>query len=139
MPTLSGRFESRRGETSLGITSFKCPNCKKAIPVSLVTSGQSNADDAETILVHPVIQHVGRLTVLPDANTPEQHFPLVEGEYIIGRKSSASGANIKIETADRSMSREHIRIEVKKMNMEAINITFQIIIARIIRYIIAII
>ena len=98
------------GKLPLGITSFKCPNCKKAIPVSLVTSGQSNADDAETILVHPVIQHVGRLTVLPDANTPEQHFPLVEGEYIIGRKSSASGANIKIETADRSMSREHIRM-----------------------------
>lgn len=102
------------GKLPLGITSFKCPNCKKAIPVSLVTSGQSNTDDAETILVHPVIQHVGRLTVLSDANTPEQHFPLVEGEYIIGRKSSASGANIKIETADRSMSREHIRIEVKK-------------------------
>ena len=41
-------------------------------------------------------------------------FPLQEGVYIIGRKSKASTATIGIVTADKSMSREHIRIEVKK-------------------------
>ena len=102
------------GKLPLGITSFKCPNCKKAIPVSLVTGEKNSSEDSETVLVQPVVQHSGKLTVLSDANTPEQHFPLFEGTYIVGRKSSASNANIKIETADRSMSREHIRIEVKK-------------------------
>ena len=49
-----------------------------------------------------------------NADTPEQTFPLQEGVYIIGRKSKASTATIGIVTADKSMSREHIRIEVKK-------------------------
>ena len=47
----------------------------------------------------------------------EGKIPLVylqEGVYIIGRKSKASTATIGIVTADKSMSREHIRIEVKK-------------------------
>ncbi len=102
------------GKLPLGITSFKCPNCKKAIPVSLVTGEKNGSEDSETVLIQPVVQHCGNLTVISDANTPEQHFALLEGVYIIGRKSSASNANIKIETTDRSMSREHIRIEVKK-------------------------
>lgn len=101
------------GKIPLGLASFKCPNCKKSIPVSLI-SAQRNADEAETVIVHSGVRHPGRLTVKPDANTAEQYFPLGEGEYVIGRKSPSSGANIKIETADRSMSREHIRIEVRK-------------------------
>lgn len=75
--------------------------------------------------------------VLPAPETPQQSFILPEGISVIGRKSSASKATLMIETADRSMSREHIRIEVKRMSTEAINIIFRIIIVRIIRYIIA--
>ena len=56
----------------------------------------------------------GHLSVIANADTPEQTFPLQEGVYIIGRKSNASTATIGIVTADKSMSREHIRIEVKK-------------------------
>ena len=54
------------------------------------------------------------LQLLETSATPEQIFPLNEGIAIIGRKSNASNATIGIATADKSMSREHIRIEVKK-------------------------
>ncbi|MDR0995108.1 MAG: FHA domain-containing protein [Tannerella sp.] len=52
---------------------------------------------------------------MPDANTPEQVLFLQEGLSIVGRRSAQpTGANLRIQTADRSMSREHLRIEVKK-------------------------
>ncbi|MDR2118128.1 MAG: FHA domain-containing protein [Tannerellaceae bacterium] len=68
-----------------------------------------------TTIVQPVKKTTGKLTVIADAHTQEQVFPLHEGIAIIGRKSShPSSATIGIQTPDRSMSREHIRIEVKK-------------------------
>ncbi len=102
------------GKLPLGITSFKCPKCRQAIPVSLVLEKKTAPDESETVLVHPLKERTGRLTVLPSVDTPEQSFSLQEGVSIIGRKSSASHATFMIETGDRSMSREHIRIEVKK-------------------------
>jgi hypothetical protein len=100
-----------------GITSFKCPKCKCPVPVSLlsekVETGFSVSSD--TALVQPVIKTAGRLTVIADDNTQAQVFPLYEGTIIVGRKSShPSQATIGIQTFDRSMSREHIRIEIKK-------------------------
>ena len=94
--------------------------------------------DQDTILVNPVSNGTGQLTVVGDSATPEQIFPLNEGIAIIGRKSNASNATIGIATADKSMSREHIRIEVKKTRKEGINIFFLTIIVKTIRYIIAI-
>jgi predicted component of type VI protein secretion system len=64
--------------------------------------------------VQPLKTGIGRLTVLADGETEEQMFPLYEGTCVVGRRSPASNAVIGIETNDRSMSREHIRIEVKK-------------------------
>ncbi len=98
----------------------------------------SVASESETVLIQPLRMTTGHLSVIANADTPEQTFPLQEGVYIIGRKSKASTATIGIVTADKSMSREHIRIEVKKMPKEAINIIFLTIIVKIIRYIIAI-
>jgi pSer/pThr/pTyr-binding forkhead associated (FHA) protein len=71
---------------------------------------------SDTLLVQPLKQSTGKLTVLPDDNTQEQVFPLYEGVAIIGRKSThpSPATTISIRTADRSMSREHLRIEVKK-------------------------
>ena len=57
---------------------------------------------------------MGRLTVLPDADTPEQTFALHEGTFLIGRKSNASQATLPIVTGDRTMSREHALITVEK-------------------------
>ena len=103
------------GKIPLGITSFKCPKCKEPIPLSLLSEKSNHQEvDSDTILVTPVKTGIGRLTVLPDADTPEQAFPLHEGKVVIGRKSNASQATMPIITADRTMSREHICIEVKK-------------------------
>ena len=103
------------GKLPLGITSFKCPKCKQTIPISLVMEKKNGmSDDSETILIQPVKETSGTLTVLSAPDTDEQVFPLHEGVFVVGRNSSASNANIKIKTGDRSMSREHIRIEVKK-------------------------
>ncbi|MDR3142223.1 MAG: FHA domain-containing protein [Tannerellaceae bacterium] len=99
-----------------GITSFKCPKCKRPIPVSMLSQKEGEGtSSSDTALLHPLKKGIGRITVLPNAGTAEQVFPLAEGVSIIGRKSSRpSLATIGIETTDRSMSREHIRIEVKK-------------------------
>lgn len=105
------------GKLPPGITSFKCPKCKYSIPVSLLYAAGSGDENPspETELIQPVKKSTGRLTILPDRNNPEQTFPLYEGIAVIGRKStSPSQATICIQTSDRSMSREHIRIEVKK-------------------------
>ncbi|MCI6523315.1 MAG: FHA domain-containing protein [Parabacteroides sp.] len=103
------------GKIPLGLTSFKCPKCKGAIPISLLSAGNREGNnDPDTILIHPLKTDIGRLTVLPDENTPEQHLSLHEGTLIIGRKSNASKASLPIQTGDRTMSREHAVIEVKK-------------------------
>lgn len=103
------------GKIPLDITSFKCPKCKQPIPVSLLSQEKSNSSsESETVLVQPLRMTTGRLSVIANADTPEQTIPLQEGVYTIGRKSNASQATIGIETVDKSMSREHIRVEVKK-------------------------
>ncbi|MDL2255216.1 zinc-ribbon domain-containing protein [Parabacteroides sp. OttesenSCG-928-K15] len=103
------------GKLPPGILSFKCPKCKKPIPISLLREKKTVADtSADTTLLQPSRSGMGQITVMADENTQEQVFPLYEGVSVIGRKSSASTATIGIATEDRSMSREHIRIEVKK-------------------------
>lgn len=103
------------GKIPLDITSFKCPKCRQPIPVSLLSMEKGSvASESETVLIQPLRMTTGHLSVIANADTPEQTFPLQEGVYIIGRKSKASTATIGIVTADKSMSREHIRIEVKK-------------------------
>lgn len=103
------------GKIPLDLTSFKCPKCKKPIPVSLLsTEKEQNLSESETMLVQPIRTSTGYLSVIANTNTPEQTFPLYEGLAVIGRKSNASNATIGIITDDKSMSREHIRIEVKK-------------------------
>ncbi len=103
------------GKLPPGIQSFKCPKCKQSIPVSLLSEKKvSDIPVSETTLLQPLKTSTGTLTVLADENTVEQIFSLYEGISIIGRGSVASNATIGIATNDRSMSREHIRIEVKK-------------------------
>lgn len=103
------------GKLPLGITSFKCPNCKQAIPITLVTGNKGNGteQEPETVLLHPVKPGIGRIEVLPNDLTPSQTIPLTEGILILGRKSQHSPASHPIETQDLLMSRSHICIEVK--------------------------
>lgn len=103
------------GKIPLDITSFKCPKCKQLIPVSLLSQKKGDrTSESETVLIQPLRMTTGHLFVIANDDTPEQTFPLQEGSYTIGRKSNASNATIGIVTTDKSMSREHIRIEVKK-------------------------
>lgn len=103
------------GKLPLGLPSFKCPKCKQSVPVSLLGLENHGIDGGgDTVLVHPSASGAGRLLVVGDGVTAEQMFPLHEGVFVVGRKSDTSGATISIETADKSMSREHIRIEVRK-------------------------
>ncbi|MDR2969344.1 MAG: zinc-ribbon domain-containing protein [Tannerellaceae bacterium] len=102
------------GKLPPGISSFKCPKCKSPIPISILRGKNNFQSDSDTTLVQPLKTGIGRLTVLADGETEEQMFPLYEGTCVVGRRSPASNAVIGIETNDRSMSREHIRIEVKK-------------------------
>lgn len=114
------------GKIPLDITSFKCPKCRQPIPVSLLSMEKGSvASESETVLIQPFRMTTGHLSVIANADTPEQTFPLQEGVYIIGRKSKASTATIGIVTADKSMSqRTYPDQEVKKMPKEAINIIF---------------
>ena len=105
----------RHCHVGLKVAEGKSPKCKEPIPLSLLSEKSNHQEvDSDTILVTPVKTGIGRLTVLPDADTPEQAFPLHEGKVVIGRKSNASQATMPIITSDRTMSREHICIEVKK-------------------------
>ncbi|MDR2469801.1 MAG: FHA domain-containing protein [Tannerella sp.] len=99
-----------------GIASFKCPKCKEDIPISVLEGKQKSRRAAEgnTAVLQPVRTGGGTLTVVANTDTPAQTFLLQEGLYIVGRKAAVAKANICIETGDRSMSRSHLRIEIKK-------------------------
>jgi len=98
-----------------GINFFKCPKCKHDIPLSFLESKRErHTGEINTVVFQASKVEGGKLTVFEDANTNEQIFQLEEGHYVVGRKSSASDANICIETKDKMMSRNHLRIDVKK-------------------------
>jgi len=98
-----------------GIKSFKCPKCRKEIPVNLLNTEQNTTETStDTVLLGFVKEGMGRITVIADKGTPEQVFSLYEGLITIGRNSLTSEVNLRIITDDRLMSRNHISIEVKK-------------------------
>jgi len=105
------------GKIPLDLSFFNCPKCKQPIPVSLIRNIQASnhySDEGVTEVLHTNKTLNGRLLVISDDLTPKQELPLYEGTWIIGRKSQSSSSNLQIDTQDKSMSREHIRIEVKK-------------------------
>lgn len=98
-----------------GIEFFKCPKCKREIPISYLDQKFEQDSDRETLVVSKVKDKgIGRLTVLPGIDTPQQEFQLNEGIITVGRRAKVSTATICIQTGDKTMSRNHIRIEVKK-------------------------
>jgi hypothetical protein len=99
-----------------GIAFFKCPKCKREIPVSSLKEKKvyNTVQGDDTVVLQPVKKECGKLIVFSNGDTPEQLFPLQEGLFIVGRKSSLSDANICIDTKDKLMSRNHLRIEVKR-------------------------
>jgi pSer/pThr/pTyr-binding forkhead associated (FHA) protein len=98
------------------ILSFKCPKCKKEIPISYIEGKLEQQDSGDTVVQIKKKQNqgMGRLTVLQNESTPQQGFQLKEGENIVGRKAKVCTASICIFTDDKMMSRSHLNIEVKK-------------------------
>jgi predicted Zn finger-like uncharacterized protein len=98
-----------------GITSFKCPKCKQDIPISFLDKKRVQlTDGTDTVVFQPSKTKGGKMTVFENEYAKEQIFHFREGHYIVGRKASVSDANIRIETTDKLVSRNHFRIEVKK-------------------------
>jgi predicted Zn finger-like uncharacterized protein len=99
-----------------GIHAFKCPSCQGAIPVSLLSqqAPAPSKDAGQTSILPRTQAGIGVLHVEANGDTDEQQLPLQEGQNIVGRKAMASRANVCIHTFDKSMSREHLLIEVKK-------------------------
>jgi pSer/pThr/pTyr-binding forkhead associated (FHA) protein len=98
-----------------GLNFFKCPKCKQNVPLSLLENIREHLPgETDTVVLQPSNKEGGKLTVFPDTKTNEQIFHLREGQYVVGRKASVSNANIRIETEDRMISRNHFRINVKK-------------------------
>ena len=94
------------------LNAFNCPRCKKPISVSLLHQYKIVSDNEETQYIQKSKNTTATLTVLADACTPSQSFQLRTGINIIGRKNgNTSEAKIEIETNDKLMSREHIKIE----------------------------
>ena len=98
-----------------GIDTFKCPKCKHDIPLLYIDNQRDiRKSGTNTVVFQQSKAEDGRLTVIPNENTKEQIYHLREGQYIVGRKTSTSIADIRIETTDKMMSRNHARIEVRK-------------------------
>jgi predicted Zn finger-like uncharacterized protein len=98
-----------------GINTFKCPKCKHEIPLSFLDNKRdSHTGGTDTVVVQPSKPKGGKLTVLPSGKTREQVFHLREERYIVGRKAAVSEANIRIETDDKMISRNHFRIDLRK-------------------------
>ncbi|MDR2145317.1 MAG: FHA domain-containing protein [Tannerella sp.] len=98
-----------------GILSFKCPKCKKDIPISFIEQKLEEQNSAGTVVVVQKSQGIGKLIVIENEYTPYQEFPLQEGENTVGRKAkNRTAVSICIQTGDKTMSRSHLKIEVKK-------------------------
>jgi len=98
------------------IVSFKCPKCKKDIPITYVEQMLGQVTDIDTLVISSKAKQsgLGKLTVLPSTDAHQQEFQLNEGVIIVGRRAKVSTATICIKTDDKTMSRSHVRIEVKK-------------------------
>lgn len=94
------------------LNAFNCPRCKQPISISLLHQYKIVSNSEDTIYIQKSNNTTATLTVLPGACTPSQSFQLRTGINIIGRKNgNTSEAKIEIETNDKLMSREHIKIE----------------------------
>lgn len=118
-----GAILSVRNQAAIETKNVTCPVCKNKSPFTSykrVTSA-SNADtggspqaERESDTELPQINFIlGRLSVSESGDT----YQLKIGKNIIGRKSKNSQSDFQIDTGDnRTMSRSHIVIEVKKVD-----------------------
>lgn len=111
-----------------------CPNCKGKIEVT-------NENDLQFMQVkcpNPVCPAQIRIDFTDDLNKTQmgassgsnakigslrlgsRSYPLQEGRNTIGRGAPSSQATVQLETADKSMSREHAVIEVVRLKSQRV-------------------
>lgn len=111
-PYCKVRLKIDESKIPVHLNAFNCPRCKQPISISLLHQYKIVSNSEDTIYIQKNDNTTATLTVLPDACTPSQSFQLRTGINIIGRKNgNTSEAKIEIETNDKLMSREHIKIE----------------------------
>lgn len=136
-----GAVLSVKNQPGIETKNVTCPICKHKYPFTQfkrVTSTPSNDDpdteypggdehtnydgehthyngDEKTEIGKQPNYTLGKVTVIGSG----QSYQLRPGRNVIGRRGQKSEANFQIDTADkRSMSREHIVIEVKKLPLK---------------------
>lgn len=111
-PYCKVRLKIDESKIPVHLNAFNCPRCKQPISISLLHQYKIVSNSEDTIYIQKNDNTTATLTVLPDACTPSQSFQLRTGINIIGRKNgNTSEAKIEIETNDKLMSREHLKIE----------------------------
>ena len=95
-----------------GLTAFKCPKCKREIPISYLDQKIGQTTDVDTLVVSSKTtgKGLGYLNVIPNTETPQQEFQLSEGIIIVGRKAKVSTATICIQTDEKTIDRKSTRL-----------------------------
>ena len=98
----------------VGVVAVRCPKCSTINKVPVV-------DPIPASSLSPVSdeckdESVGWLIVHDELTQPQSPFPLRLGRNLIGRYSEQANqlAEVRIQTSDRSMSRQHCIIEVRQ-------------------------
>ncbi len=128
--------------------SVTCPICKKTSPFTSYKLKTAAADEEEDHTRYAGESDSNGTASAPSAGTGENFtlgklnvlgtslsFQLLTGRNVIGRKAEGSRANMQIPCLNRRMSREHLVVEVKKiqgagfvhyvsLNKEQVNPTF---------------
>ena len=93
---------------------LKCPVCQQSYPFAslerVAAPAPAPADEDATQDSDDVGSTVGRLVVVGGAHP----VALREGKNIVGRKAQSSKSTVQLPTADRTMHREQVRIEVSR-------------------------
>ena len=82
---------------------MQCSNCGLSVPFSSFLV-------IEPTYIEPITPVIGQLLVKSTGET----YDLMEGTFIVGRTGSEKEADIKLNVSDRTMSRHHLKMTVRK-------------------------
>lgn len=105
-PNCKGKIEVTN-ENDLQFMQVKCPNP--------VCPAQIRIDFTDDLNKTQMGASSGSNTKIGSLRLGSRSYPLQEGRNTIGRGAPSSKATVQLETADKSMSREHAVIEVVRL------------------------
>lgn len=96
-----------------------CPICKQSFlpkDAKQVTKSDGDSTQLNEKTILPAVEKDHVLGVLRKVAGGSEQYQLKLGKNVVGRKANVSSADIQIQTGEsRRMSREHVVIEVKKV------------------------